>query len=190
MTYYALGALITFITTIFLIFFVLSINIKEKTYQAYALANLSVAFWSLFYFLCQTTSDYKAAFFNVQLLMDGAAFMPVFLLHFILSYLNRQKENVLILISTYLAGVSFVFAIHNNILFDRLSSKYGFPLWPDAGLGMPLFLLFFFIIIAYAMYLMFEALQNSSGDLKTKNLSLFIALLIAILAGSPNYPLR
>ena len=189
MNYYALSALVTFLTTIILGIVIFAINPRRKIYQTYALANFSVAFWSFFYFFWQISSNHESAFKSLKLLMFGATFMPIFLLHFIFSYLEIESRKRIFLSIVYIIGVAFLFGINNNLLFNNMSSKADFPFWPNAEVIMPLYLIFFFGIITYAMVLLYKNYSASTGIKRTKTGYLFLALSIAILAGSPNYAL-
>lgn len=180
---------INFLTTILLAIFVFAVNPFSPINQTYALANLSVSFWSFFYVLWQLSQNYQSAYDFLKLLMYGATFMPVFLIHFLLNYCGKMQQKKYVLPFIYLLGFIFLLAIRNDLLFDKLKHKLTFIFWPDAGPMMVPFLLFFFLIIAYAMFQLLNKYITSKGFERNRDKYLFIALLVAILAGSPNYAL-
>ena len=165
MTSYALIALINFCFVSGLAAFVFFTNPTNRLNQTYTLANISVAAWSYFYFCWQTASTYQSAFINLQLLMCGAAFMPVFLFHFISIYVNKEESLGRTLIGVYSVGLVFVSLIFNGLLFSVLRQKGPFMFWPDAGIALLPFILYFFVIIAGAMccYIKIYLFRTSSA---------------------------
>jgi len=187
MNYFALSALLTFITTVSLSIFVLFANRRNKINQTYAFINLSIAVWSFFYFFWQLSKTPLEAIKYLKLLMYGATFMPISLFHFMLTYLNIEKQNKKLLIVLYMVGIFFVICIYFDLLFDSVSQKLSFPFWPNAGKVMNIYLAFFFGFILYAMYKLYIHYIEASGITKTRIIYLFIGLSFAIIAGSPNY---
>ncbi len=189
MNSFAIISAINFAVITFLAALVFFSNTKNRINQTYSLANLSVSFWSFFYVFWQISNDYESAYRFLKLLMYGAAFMPVFLFHFIVEYTNRSNIKKAVLPFVYLIGCLFVILISRNQLFDHLSVKSGFPFWPNAGPALGPFIMFFFLIIVFSMYLLWRYYCETTGLEKEKTKYLFIGLIIAIFAGSPNYAL-
>ncbi len=187
MNYYIITALLNFFATGSLAVIVLFSNIKNRMNQTYALTYLSIALWALFYFFWQTAASYSDAMLYLKLLMFAATFMPIFLFHFMLAYLNIERKHYWFLSALYLIGFIFILCIYNNLLFDTLTPKLGFPFWPNAGKVMNLYMAFFFGFILYAMFMLYKSFMSSFGSTKTRIIYLIVGLGFAILAGSPNY---
>ena len=189
MLLYAIGATINFLVVTFLAFAVLAQDPRNKVNQTYALANLSVSFWSFFYIFWQISTSYNDAVLYLKLLMFGAAFMPVFLSHFIFIYTKQDVLVKRVLPGIYIIGLSFVWLTWKGMLFNTLRPKMGFPFWPDAGIALPPFLLFFFSIIVSSLFLLYRHYLKSNGIEKERTKYLLAGLITAVIAGSPNYAL-
>jgi hypothetical protein len=86
MTFYALAALINAITSLTLGSLIFFKNRKNTTNYTFILLSGAVFFWSLFYFLWQISTDHDTALLYTRLLSIGSTFIPVFYLHWVLSF--------------------------------------------------------------------------------------------------------
>ena len=110
MTFFAFSALLNFLTSI-----LLTIIIYKKNFL-YALVNLSIAFWSGFYFLWQISSSYQNALINIKLLTIGSILIPYFFYFFIITYfkLTNKIFKIILYYDTFLVFIFIFITISTN----------------------------------------------------------------------------
>jgi len=189
MTFYALSALLNFITSVIIGIFVYFKNKRGAVNQSYGLLSLSIAFWSGSYFLWQISRDYDTALLWVRLLSIGAVFIPIFYLYFILCLLNKQNEHKTEIIAGLTISFLFTPLVFRDVFIKDLWKKLSFPFWPDASIVYTVFLLFFFLCVIYALHLMSGVYKKSTGaEYKRSQIRyVFIASIVGFLGGSTNY---
>jgi len=67
---------------------------KNIVYKAFFLLNIAIAGWAFFCIFWLLQSDAQAALFWTRIFCLFATFIPVFLLHWILAFLEKDKEKV------------------------------------------------------------------------------------------------
>lgn len=191
MSFFAFSALINLVTSCLIGIFVFLKNRKGAVNKSYALLSASIAFWSGSYFLWQIARNLSDAFFWVRMLSIGSIFIPICYLNFILCLLNQQKQNRFILIAGFTVSAIFTPLVFTRIFIPSIGPKLSFLFWPDAGILYSFFLVFFFVCVLYACYLMLKAFRMSVGSEYQRHqiLYVFIASVVGFLGGSTNYPL-
>ncbi|MBI3354521.1 MAG: hypothetical protein HY034_06510 [Nitrospirae bacterium] len=90
LTYYSFSALVNLITSLLMAVIVFIKNSKTTANRTFVLFSLSVAGWSLFYFLWLIAPDRESQDFYLRTCMIGAMFVPAFFTHFVLLQLIRH----------------------------------------------------------------------------------------------------
>lgn len=187
--YYPISGLINAFTSIILGFFVLSRNKTSIKHITYALFCLSIAVWSIFYFVWLITDSRKIALLCSHGFMAGAIFIPIFYLHHILALLQLNLAKRKIILVSYISGAVFsIFNLTPYFITDvqtRLSFKY----WPTAGHLFSIFLPIWVFFVIYGAYEIMKAHRNSTGIEKNRMRYVLIATVIGWGGGATNYPL-
>lgn len=188
MTFYALAALINFVTSTIFGLLVFIRNPRNKINYSYALFAFGVAFWSLCYFIWQISNTASDALFWTKALMAFAIFIPAFYSHFVFVFTGLTKRKILLLILAYvLLGTFLPLNIFGSLFIQEVKPLLGFKFWPIAG---PLFHAFLAIWMGYVIfdtYLLYKAHQKATGIAKDQIKYVFWGLGLAFFGGITNY---
>jgi signal transduction histidine kinase len=187
MNFFALSALVNVLLSLVLGFFVIYSNWRESVNRAFGAFAVAVAVWSYAYFFWQIATDPNSAFFWTHILMAGAIFITPIYFHFISYFLKKTREFRFLIWSGY--AFSALFSVINwTPLFNKgVGPLFGFQFWPSAG---PLFLLFLFFWIFYALlpvYFLFRRLRNSLSDEQSAIRIILVGTIVGYLGGCTNY---
>ncbi|MFA5747408.1 MAG: histidine kinase N-terminal 7TM domain-containing protein, partial [Candidatus Paceibacterota bacterium] len=163
----AYTALISGLFMISLGIFVFFKSPTKKLNIIYLLFTASMANWLIFSFMLYNAKDDAQAVFWDRMVYLGVVFIPIFMYHFGLIFINKEKENKLILWAGYLMAVGFLFLSRTDYFVSGLW-KYSWGLHAQAKIMHHLFLLFFFSYILAFLWQMYKY----SKDVKEKNLVL------------------
>jgi len=189
MNIFAISGFINGISAVVFGSFVYFKNRKKTANKLFALLNLAIAIWAVNYGFWQMSVDKTIALLFVRLLMVGAIFIPVFCLHFILNFLDLDREKKWVLILNYLiALILFIFNFTSFIVKDVKPILY-FPFWPKGGILFHFFLFWFSTTIIYAIYILINSFYKSKGYKKEQIRYLILASMIGFGGGVMNFPL-
>jgi len=110
MNFYAISALINFITSVALGVFVIWKSRKSKNLSFFIFCFF-VAFWSFAYYLWQVATDSGTALFWTRVLMAGAIFIPAAYLQFVYALVEILNKKKKFLFFSYL--LFFIFFLTN-----------------------------------------------------------------------------
>ena len=187
MGFYAITALINGITSSILGPLVYLKNRKRFTNKLFALFCLSVAIWSYAYFLWQISSTEFFALFWCRVLMAGAIFIPIFYLHFILSWVQKTKEKKKYLIFGYLIFIFFFFSNFTSLFVNNVSPKLVFSFWPNPGILYHPFLVLWIFYAVYIIYFLIKELRTAIGILRSQLRYILIGTIVGVVGGMTNY---
>ncbi len=185
---YTLSLSLTSLTTLILGIFVYYKNKNEPVNKMFCLFSLAVSAWSFFQIKMSLTSNLSLALFFGRIEHFAVILIPIFFLHFVFTLLdlNTKRKKWLI------AGYSFV-----GLFLTTLPTKFfmqGVTLKPNLPLNMPdttpvylLFIIFFSICVAWALYELFRAYITSSGAKRNQMKYLSWSALMAFVGGSGNF---
>jgi diguanylate cyclase (GGDEF)-like protein len=187
--YYSISPLLNAIVSLFCYIYLfknkMSKPLKARTLQFFI---LSIFFWSINYFFWQISGDEKTALFLCRLLMVGAIFIPVTFLHFVITFLelDKQKEGKFIKYA-YAVGLFFLLADFTPFFINRVEPRLFFKFWPvPSWLFHPFLFLFLFVII-YSYFLFFKNYSKKSAVERNQIKYIFYGTLIGFVGGSTNY---
>jgi signal transduction histidine kinase len=144
----------------------------------------AIVFWAIFVLLATTVRDPAASLFFSQLFHAGAALIPVFFLHFTCVYVGRKETTPVVRafdISTlfFLAVILFF----PQLFFSGVSSKFGFPFFPDAGKLYTAWFGFSCVTVFYTHTILIRAALSFEGARKKQALFFTGANLLGYLGG-------
>ncbi|HCT85666.1 MAG TPA: hypothetical protein DF296_10770 [Candidatus Margulisbacteria bacterium] len=184
MNYYAISAIINLITSLSLA--VILVKALAK-YRAYLFFNLSIALWSLFYFLWQISPEYAPALLFCRVLTIGSIYIAYFFLKFIIDLVSESpgKYKVISVINKVCAGVWTLLAFTPLLVRDVLP-VLNFKFWPVPGILYIFFVIYFCMNLILSLWIMYK---KYAEDNKFKETFVFItiAILFAFVGGSTNY---
>jgi len=189
MTFYAVAALINMITSFILGSFMFFKNRKNTTSYTFILLSAAVCFWSLFYFLWQTCTNYELSLFYTRMLSVGSVFIPIFYLHWVLSFLGLKDIKAKVVLYTgYIITSIFLLFSFSPIFIKDVESILFFPFWPKAGFLYTIYLIVsYFGLVGYGLFQLFRN-YSSSNSLKQYQIKYIIwGTIIGFLGGSTNF---
>lgn len=186
MNFYAVSALINFITSAVLGVFVIFKSRKSKNVSFFIFCFF-VALWSLNYIFWQIAKTPEDALFWSRILMAFAIFIPVAYLHFVyalVEILNKQKK---FLIFSYLLFSLFLVSDATPYFISHTEPILNFQFWPIAGPAYTLFLVVWFFYVIYSTYLLYKKYKTSVGIIRSQIKYVAIGMIIGFAGGSTNY---
>jgi signal transduction histidine kinase len=184
--YYAFSGIFNFITTLGLSIFVLVKNPKSHVNRKCAVFFLSVTVWSFFYFVWLMTPAKEPAEFYMRTCMIPVLYMPSLIIHFIDSFLRRQRPKGFYL-ANYLLGTLFALTAYSPLYATGVSRHLVFPYWLIPGPVFHLAITHFAIIVCYSFYLLYRAFREAQGIVRHQILYVYTGTLVGFISGSTNY---
>ncbi len=187
MTYYAIAALINFVTCLIITVFVFKKNPHDKTNVVFAVFSFLSAIWSLAYFFWQISTTASAALFWTRALMAAAAFISVVFLHFVLYLTGLYEEKKRLLWLSYILFLLFFISDFTSNFVAKVEPALSFKFWPKPGFLFHPFLALWFIYIFYAGYLLYRKYSTSKGIIHSQIKYVFFGMFFGFVGGSTNY---
>jgi signal transduction histidine kinase len=180
------GILIGITSFIFGLFVFLK-NKNNKINFLWFLFTIQVAIWGFGSAKIGLTKNIKSAFLFWKIAHIGIILMPVFFLHFVFTFLNIKKSQIII--TTYIISFMFLFS---NLFTNRFISnmRYVFNSFyydsPPGPIYIP-FVIFFWIVITYSHYELYKAYKKAKGTKKRQIQYFFLATFIGFSGGSLSF---
>jgi len=182
-------AFLNFITSTVCGLFVLLNNPKSKKNQTFCLYALFVALWAGFRFLWLTNNTEIITLQYIRICLISATFIPPTFLHFSAYLINEYKKNSFLIKFIYILAIFISLTGFSNLFVDKLEPLLSFNYWPIAGPTFSLMWLEYFLIIPYALYIIYQKYKLVEYPERSKLKYVFYGILIAYLAGSTDFPL-
>jgi len=184
--YYIFSHFLAGLIAVVLGFFVFLKNYKKMINKIFALFSLSVAIWAISYGIWLLADNSISALFWSRALNLAAILIPVFYLHWLLIFLNKNKKKLLIFY--YILSGFFVLFSYSNIYISGTKQVLQFPYWPQMNWLYVVFLLVSWVVIVlYTVYLLINEYRVAVGNHKEQIRYILIGLVIASIGGSMNY---
>ncbi len=186
MNIFALSGLLIGISSTALAVLMLVIG-KQRMHSLWSLFCVSVAIWGFGGYMVAITQDTTQAYSWWRIAHVGVIFIPILFIHFITEFLQQKKTA---LISTfYLIGLSFLTVNFVGNLFIA-NMRWVFNQFyydsPPGILYIP-FTFFFFALILYSHFLLWQAYQNAPKFTKTQISYFFLATTVGFTGGGLSF---
>jgi len=190
MTYYALSALVNWITSLALGAYLIVTRGRHAPSRLFGLWCLSVGGWSFGYYFWQRAPTAESALVWTKVLMAFAIIIPVFILHFTVQFLHIFPKKRRLIIAYYLVSLLYLATdIWGGTFISKVEPELGFRHWPRPGLFFHPYLAMFLSSVAYSHYLLWKEMRITSAQRRLQILYVFWGVLIAFSGGSTNFPL-
>lgn len=189
MTFYAVAALINMITSFTLGSLIFFKNRKNTTSYTFVLLSFAVFFWSLFYFLWQISTDHSSALFYTRMLSIGSAFIPVFYLHWVLSFLeDKSLKSKIILYFGYIITFVFLAFSFSPIFIRDVEPILVFNFWPKAGWLYTVYLAVSYLgLVGYGLIRLIRDYSHSNSLKQYQIKYIIFGTIIGFLGGATNF---
>lgn len=192
MKFFIIIAFIAAISNTFFAILVLFKDRKSLSNRLFGLFSLSFALWTFSYGIWLLQNNFEQALFWSRMLNLGAIFIPILILHWILSVLELHEKKRKLLIIGYLITFIFVPFSFSPYFIKNIQPIFIFPYWPQAGFLYTIYLFVCYVgFFSYAFYQMIKIYKKSFNDaVKQKQIQyLFGGLFIGVIGGATNFPL-
>jgi len=185
------SGLVIAVTSLFSSVFVFFNNPRKQTNITWGLFGLSVTFWGIGLFFGFKTDNRDAALFWGRFLNLAAILIPLFFVHFVYSFLEKVKQNIIFIISSYVIIVSyFCFSFYLPHLFIKNVIKQpGFLFYPTAGPLYYFFVIIFSVYVSTGIAQLWEDYKTSSGLKRVQIRYLFWGIAIGFAGGATTFPM-
>jgi len=143
-------------------------NHKKIENIAWFFLNIASAVWSFGYFITITATQKEVALVSDLVLHLAAILIPLFYLFFVVSMTDSLKKNRVKIIIATIAGFLFLISAPTKLFVRDVVPKAFFNFVPDAGPFYIYFTAYFFVLVLYALYILFRKYLESA-DLVEKN---------------------
>lgn len=154
--------------------------------------NAGIAFWSLFLGLMFNSKDAKYSLIYSRILMIGANLIPITFYHFILVFLDRDKDEQQKRLLFLGYAITLCLSLLNFTLLFIKSTSYKSLVrcfYPDAGPFFIFYILLYFGLTGYSCFLMYRATELSRGQKKNQIKYCLFGSVVGFLGGATTFPL-
>lgn len=188
LNFYIITHFLTAIISLFISYIVFFKNRKSVTHITLSLFSFFIFWWSASYSIWLLSSNETQALFWSRMLNLGATFIPIFLLHWLVSFLGVTKKRKILVIFYYIVTAFFVLFTFSDYYVWGVAKLGQFIYWPQIGFMYILFLLVCWIpIFFYAFFLLIKELRDRKSSARQQILYVLLGLVIGFLGGSTNY---
>jgi signal transduction histidine kinase len=189
MTFYAVAALINMITSFVLGSFILFKNRKNLTNYTFIFLSFAVFIWSLFYFLWQISTSHDSALLYTRLLSIGSIFIPIFYLHWVLSFLElKNLKSKIILGFGYFITFLFLAFSFSPMFIKDVEPIMVFAFWPKAGYLYTIYLLVSYLgLVGYGLIQLIRNYSSSNSIRQYQIKYIIVGTIIGFLGGATNF---
>jgi signal transduction histidine kinase len=189
MTFYAAAALINMITSLILGSFIFFKNRKNLTNYTFIFLSFAVFVWSLFYFLWQVSTDHDSALLYTRLLSIGSVFIPIFYLHWVLSFLGlKNLKSKIVLGFGYFITLVFLSFSFSPLFIRDVEPIMVFAFWPKAGFLYTVYLAVSYLgLVGYGLVQLIRNYSRSSSVRQYQIKYIITGTIIGFLGGATNF---
>jgi len=186
--YFLFSSVFNAIVFTFLSVLVLFKDRKNKINQLLSLVCLALALWAWPYIGWPLSKTAVGTLFWFQVLHIGACFIPVFYLHFVVTWLDlNDRKNKIIIKLGYIFSTFFAFLTFSPLFIKDMVPKFSMRFWAEPGVLYHFYLVVFFGLLLYSYYILFRSLSKVIGTKRQQVKLILIGMIITIVGGSTNY---
>lgn len=187
MWYYPVSALTNTVVAVACCIYILLVNKEKHLTKTFSFFSLSFAVWGFGYFFWQISDNPDSALFWCRVLMFGAIFISVSLLHFVLSLIGLAKDKRKVLQFAYSINFFFAIADFTPYFVHSVEHRSYFEFWPTPGFLYHPFLATFMGVLIYTHYLIIKHYKHFPGITQNQVKYLFLGSAIGFFGGVTNY---
>jgi len=166
-------------------------NWREMANRVFFLMTLSLAVWSFGYWQWLLAGNADLALFWVRVFSAGSLFIPVFYFHWVLLFLQEEKNHKPLIGAVYIFALSLLlFSFFNSSLFIQgVEKKLFFDFWPRPGVLYGFYVnVIYFGLVAYSFYLLIKHYRRSRlGEQRGRILYILLGAFIGFGGGATNF---
>jgi len=149
------------------------------------LVNFGVALWCWSLFGRELSFEKTSALFFIRLSYVGVISIPVFFIHFVVSFLQQFKYKLIL--PVYALGLVFQIFNFTPLFIKDAGPILSFRYYGTPGIIYPLFVISFAIITAYGIYILIRYFKKSEGQARNQIRYLLFATVIGFVGGGTGF---
>ncbi len=189
MELFALSGLLNGLAALGLTVFIYFRAPEDPRHWSFGLVGISTAVWSFGYFAWQLASTEVMALYLLRLLMAGAIFIPIAFLHHVTYLLKTYDEFQSIIKANYLIGLVFLILDFTPYFVKDVHAISIFPYWGIPGFGFHVCLVWWFGLVIFTEWYLFQAYKEEKGIRRRQILNIMVGSGVGFLGGATNFPL-
>lgn len=188
MSFYAVSALVNFISAFIFGILVFLNNRKAILNIKFFLMSLVISLWSVAYLFWQLSESYYEALFWVRLFSIASTFIPIFYVHWVLTLIDekdkRWKYFTYFFYAVIICLISFILTEH--YIFGLKKAQIFF-FWPKPGVLYSVSLVIFFFLILVGIYKLIRAAMQTTGQKRTQIYYILFGSVVGFSGGATNF---
>jgi len=187
MTFTAITGLLNTCTSFTLGLFVFLKNPRNKKNQSYLYFGLSVALYSLGYFMWARAQTSKEAVLAFQVLVSGIILINSAYLEFVFSLLGKLREKRRILLLCHALNLTFLILNVRLFLYQEVMRKSVWGYWPIVQMPFYIYFGFWLWQVGYGLFYLWRSSRRVVGKRGTQIKYVFASTLIGYFGGGTNW---
>src|SRR3989344_5628646 len=161
--FFIIGTVLAGVSNLFFGTLVFSKDRKNLTNIAFLFLSLAFTLWTAAYAVWLGQVEAVQALFWARMLNLGATFIPVFFMHWIISFLGLATTKKWLIRFAYLTTIIFALQSFSPLYITSVKEVAQFSFWPQAGpLYVAFLLINFFGFFGYAIFLLLRRMRQAS----------------------------
>lgn len=164
-------------------------NYRSRVVQLWFLVCMAVAVWIFGYTASVNSSGYLMSFYLIKPVYFAASLLPILSFHFIVAFLFQNIKYRFFIYFGYIFAFLFIYlSLFTNFIVQgvKFNSEFGFHEEIN-GVGFSIFLIYFFVYVLFALYLLAVHYKNSDGYRKRQIFFLLLATAVGFIGGGSNF---
>lgn len=188
-TYFSLSGLINAIVSFGLAGYLLTVVRKVRIARYLVYLCLALGAWSTGYVLWQLSTTAPQALFWSRVLMAGAIFTSISLLHLVVVFLKLDtiKKYRRMLVAFYIPCFFWEIVNWTPYFVSGVEARGGFSFWPTPGPFYHPYVLLFLTHVVISAWLLYREYKQGKGDRRMQALVLLVGITVTFVGGSTNY---
>jgi signal transduction histidine kinase len=189
MNLFALSCFCTAVLTAILGLFVFLENHKNRLNQFWFFTTIAIFIWTIGLGRVVMSDNAESALFWQRILYIGTILIPIFYLHFCITFLKRKvPRDKWILTIGYALSCFFIFLAFTKLFIVKVDPRNSFNYWPiETGSLYWLFLVYFSFYVIYAVGSLWANRKDQNGVTNSQVNYVYYAALIGFAGSSTNF---
>lgn len=161
---------------------------RKKVNLIWAAFLTSVVWWGLGIYKFSTAGTYENTLFWLKITEVGVILIPVFLVHFVVSFLNLNRRFLIGI--SYFIGILFIYVnLFTDLFINKLYFVFDQFYYPIATPFYAAFIVFFISSVVYSIYELNRVYEKSIGIKRAQIKYLILSFFVGFSGGLSSFPL-
>ena len=159
---------------------------RKKIHLIWGFFCFSVAWWGFGIYKIAMSAEVSKTIFWLRIAEVGVIFIPVFLVHFVITFLEL-KRKILLFLFYFITAIFLYLNIFTNYFLHELYFAFGQFYYPYATPIYTLFISIFFLSVIYSIFGLLRAHKETTGIIRSQIKYLIWAFIIGFSGGATSF---